>query len=69
MTFLARLTELLEKINKGEHADSFELTVHLVNHAEAIRDLVVACDSAMADSSRTRALSRIFEALAKLEEA
>ena len=47
MTFHARLTELLEKAKAEPSIGSYEkLRIYLGNHAEAIRDLVVAAEKA-----------------------
>lgn len=49
MTFPARLTELLEKKRRGGYwgvRAEIELQDELFNHAEAIRDLVVAAKKA-----------------------
>ena len=53
----------------NENKANAEIIVHLVNHADAIEALVMACDCAFIDSSRTRALNHILEARAALDAA
>lgn len=60
MTFHARLTELIEK------GDYTKVAILCVNHAEAIRDLVVAAEAAYIAGPENHELADV---LAKLEEA
>ena len=64
MTFHARLTELLEKA-KTSRLSFNDLQDLLTDHAEAIRDLVVAAEL----QNRQWNSPLVSEALAKLEEA